>query len=71
MMKKRFRAFIGFLFAALLSAVFLTSCNTEHADVPSQGLKFRSNGDGTCALVGMGTCMDTDLVIPSEHNGDL
>ena len=163
-MKKRFRTFIGFLFAVLLCAVFLTSCNTEHThdfgewtvtrqatcietgerartcscgeketetiealghtevadalvpptcvelglkegkhcsvcnevtvkpkfiamipheidkdrtcrlcgqtNVPSQGLTFDSNGDGTCTVSGMGTCMETDLVIPSEHNGE-
>ncbi len=37
----------------------------------SEGLAFRSNGDGTCALIGIGTCTDTDLVIPSTSpSGD-
>ena len=35
----------------------------------SQGLKFTSNGDGTCYVSGIGTCTDTDVVIPSEYNG--
>ena len=30
----------------------------------SQGLEFRSNGDGTCALIGMGSCTDSVLNIP-------
>ena len=36
----------------------------------SQGLKFTSNGDGTCYVSGIGTCTDTDIVIPTEYNGD-
>ena len=30
----------------------------------SSGLEFDSNGDGTCYVVGMGECTDTELVIP-------
>ncbi len=30
----------------------------------SEGLNFKSNGDGTCDLTGMETCKDTDIVIP-------
>ncbi|MGN1126736.1 MAG: leucine-rich repeat protein, partial [Ruminococcus sp.] len=32
---------------------------------PSQGLEFRSNGDGTCKIVGIGECKDKDIVIPT------
>ena len=32
----------------------------------SSGLEFDSNGDGTCYVIGMGDCEDTDLVIPSK-----
>lgn len=32
----------------------------------SDGLEFKSNGDGTCAIVGIGTCTDKDLVIPEK-----
>ena len=35
----------------------------------SQGLSFKSNGDGTCTLIGIGSCKDSNLVIPSEYNG--
>ena len=31
----------------------------------SVGLKFISNGDGTCGVSGIGTCTDSDVVIPS------
>ena len=38
---------------------------------PSEGLAFESNGDGTCTIVGIGTCTDKDLVIPEKSpNGD-
>ncbi len=30
----------------------------------SEGLRFTSNGDGTCYVSGIGTCTDTDVVIP-------
>ena len=30
----------------------------------SKGLEFTSNGNGTCAITGIGTCTDTDIVIP-------
>ena len=37
----------------------------------SQGIEFTSNGDGTCYVSGIGTCTDTDIVIPSiSPNGD-
>lgn len=35
----------------------------------SKGLEFRSNGDGTCTWVGLGTCTDTEIIVP-EKNGD-
>ena len=37
-------------------------CGTQKSSV---GLSFRSNGDGTCYVSGMGSCKDEDLVIPS------
>ena len=37
----------------------------------SEGLSFRSNGDGTCAVSGLGSCKDTYLLIPpTSPNGD-
>ena len=50
------------LFTMLIS---LTSCGTKS----SKGLEFKSNGDGTCTWVGLGTCTDTEIVVP-EKNGD-
>ena len=32
----------------------------------SKGLYFRSNGDGTCALAGMGSCTDACVLIPPK-----
>ena len=31
----------------------------------SQGLEFTSNGDGTCYVSGIGTCTDTEILIPT------
>ncbi len=33
--------------------------------IPSEGLQFISNGDGTCYVNGIGTCADSDVVIPN------
>jgi len=43
-----------------------TTSPEEESPLPSsQGLRFTSNGDGTCVLTGIGTCMDSCVVIPS------
>ena len=37
----------------------------------SVGLEYTSNGDGTCYVSGIGTCTDTDIVIPAvSPNGE-
>ncbi len=36
----------------------------EEAVKYSEGLAFTSNGDGTCYVSGIGTCTDTEIVIP-------
>ena len=37
----------------------------------SEGLVFVSNGDGTCALVGLGDCLDSEILIPTRSpDGD-
>lgn len=41
--------------------------DAEYANLPeSQGFEFESNGDGTCTLTKIGTCNDTDIVIPEK-----
>ena len=40
-------------------------CKNCGIKYPSEGLKYTSNGDGTCYVSGIGTCTDTDIVIPS------
>lgn len=37
----------------------------EESDPSSDGLRFTSNGDGTCVLSGLGSCTDSCVVIPS------
>ncbi len=42
----------------------------EKAEVASQGLAFTLSGDGTYYIVsGIGTCTDTEIVIPDSHEG--
>ena len=33
----------------------------------SKGLSYTSNGNGTCTLIGLGTCSDVCLVIPAQN----
>ena len=55
---------------------FTESASTDpETNIPSQvysdGLLFESNGDGTCVVVGLGTCTDAELVIPlTSLDGD-
>ena len=46
-----------------------TETETETEDVVevtySEGLKFKSNGDGTCYVSGSGSCKDADISIPT------
>ena len=42
-----------------------TEQETESDAIFSDGLRFSSNGDGTCYVSGIGTCTDTNIVIPS------
>ena len=48
--------------------------DNENADNEnaSQGLEYESLGDGTCCVIGIGSCTDTDIVIPSTSpEGDI
>ena len=52
---------------------FVATCvitvTAEEASDYSEGLEFTSNGNGTCYVSGIGTCTDTEIVIPSIYNG--
>ena len=37
---------------------------SEEVHEPSKGFAFEPNGDGTCDLIGIGECSDTEIVIP-------
>ena len=47
----------------------IETTETETEDVVevtySEGLKFKSNGDGTCYVSGSGSCKDTDISVPT------
>lgn len=46
--------------------------NEPVEDPSSKGLSFVSNGDGTCALDGIGDCNDTFIIVPMESpDGDI
>ena len=67
-MKKTFK--VLFLVLALAAALALFSVAASAEEKASEGLKFTSNGDGTC-YVKKGTCTDTDIIIPSvSPDGD-
>ena len=47
------------------------NADTSPSGPASEGLSFATNGDGTCALTGIGVCEDVKIVIPSHApNGD-
>ena len=47
--------------------IYLTP-DTENG--ASKGLAYTSNEDGTCYVSGIGTCTDTEIIIPSYYNGE-
>lgn len=50
----------------------VTNAETEEETLkPSEGLEFLSNNDGTCCVQGIGSCKDSDIVIPSTSPGGL
>ena len=40
----------------------------DYGAISSRGLSFSSNGDGTCVLTGIGSCIDTCLIIPQKSD---
>jgi hypothetical protein len=46
-----------------------TISNLDTVTPFSTGLSFSANGDGTYTLTGLGTCTDTNIVIPSAYYG--
>ena len=42
---------------------------SDPAAKPSEGLAFELNADGTYSVSGIGTCTDTEIVIPTTYNG--
>ena len=61
-MKKSVCILLGLI---MIASMLFTACDLITTLDPSEGLEFSSNNDGTCSLVGFGTCTDTELVIPS------
>lgn len=55
--------------------LFTATIHFSYDQNVSKGLKFTSNGDGTCYVSGIGSCTDTSIVIPdvaysvSDGNG--
>lgn len=44
---------------------------TERIPYDEEGLLYQDNGNGTCTIVGLGTCMETDIEIPEKSPDDL
>ena len=50
--------------------IFSNLLNYQFGYTYSEGLEFTSNGDGTCYVSGIGTCTDTDIIIPEKSPQD-
>jgi hypothetical protein len=62
-LKQLMRLGICVALIALIALVGVVMTSAEDVTY-SEGLEFTSNGDGTCSVSGIGTCTDTELVIP-------
>lgn len=50
-----------------------STCGNHYEEIlptiGSVGLTYKHNGDGTCTVVGIGTCTDTEILIPATFEG--
>ncbi len=60
-MKKKILMYIVMLMLLCCSLVLTVYAQNRE---PSEGLAYSPNGDGTCAVTGLGSCTDTELMIP-------
>ena len=65
-MKKILSIALIFVIGGLM-LVSLAGCGSS----ASQGLEFESNGDGTCVWTGIGSCSDTEIVVPMKNGEDI
>lgn len=59
------------IISIVLSAIIMLSVLTVLSgcgEKGSEGLEYRSNGDGTCAVIGMGTCQDENLMLQNSED---
>ena len=72
-MKNKLIKILSCLLIAILSVCSFVACKTPSGaekKEPSVGLSYKVNGDSkTCTITGMGTCTDSDLVMPSQIDG--
>lgn len=59
---KKFLKILSFVAFAVAIALSFASCSFKLFD---GNLEYTSNGDGTCYVSGIGTCDDTDIIIPT------
>ena len=64
-MKKLWLVLFAMVLAFLMVGCDQSGGASQEEGKPSVGLEFKSNGDGTCSVVGRGECTDTDVVIPA------
>lgn len=67
-MKKTIAIILAAALALSLSALPVSAAEEDPAALDltaSEGLEFESNGDGTCTILSIGVCKDTDIVIPT------
>lgn len=72
-MKNKLIKILSCLLIAILSVCFFVACKTPSGaekKEPSVGLSYEVNANGkTCTITGMGTCTDSELVIPESIDG--
>lgn len=44
---------------------------TERIPYDEEGLLYQNNGNGTCTIIGLGTCLETEIRIPEKSPDDL
>ena len=68
--EKKMKKTLSLILALTLICGVFSACDIGKTPSESVGLEYEVNPDGkTCTITGIGTCKDTDLVIPSTIDG--
>lgn len=68
-MCNKMKKFLSLIMSIIMATIMLSVLSGCFAKA-SEGLEFKSNGDGTCNWCGLGSCADSEIIVPEKWNGE-